>query len=162
MKRQSLLTLLCLAATGLGAQNQPTLAEVAAATRAAQSSEAVRVSIVDPSDDPIGRNDELAQLQQAVASHPEDVGERLRLGQMLSWRGATRREALQVFDQGLQRDPENVELLLASAEVLSWSHSTRQEALVRYDRVLKSNPDEPRALNGRANCWRGKGKLRKR
>lgn len=157
MKKHFLLTFFCLAATGLWAQNQPSLAEVAAATRAGQSDEAIRVSIVDSNDNQGVRGTELAQLQQAVASHPEDVGERLRLGQMLSWQGATRPQALQVFDQGLQRDPDNVELLVASAEVLAWSHSTRPDALVRYDRVLKINPDEPRALNGKAQllAWQG-------
>jgi tetratricopeptide (TPR) repeat protein len=157
MKRHFLLAFLCLAATGLWAQNQPSITEVAAAMRAAHSDEAVRVSIVDTGDDTNARGDELAQLQLAVASHPEDVGERVRLGQMLSWKGATRPQALEVFDQGLQRDPDNVELLLASAEVLSWSHTTRPEALARYSRVLKTNPDEPRAMNGKAQllAWQG-------
>src|SRR5262249_8444082 len=157
MKRHFLLTFLCLAATGLWAQNQPSITEVAAAMRAAHSDDAVRVSIVDTGDDANARGDELAQLQLAVASHPEDVGERVRLGQMLSWKGATRPQALEVFDQGLQRDPDNVELLLASAEVLSWSQTTRPEALARYSRVRKTNPDEPRALNGRAQllAWQG-------
>src|SRR5262249_1982994 len=149
MKRYFLLTFLCQAATGLWAQNQPSITEVAAAMRAAHSDEAVRVAI-DTGEDANARRDELAQLQQAVASHPEDVGERLRLGQMLSWKGATRPQALEVFDQGLQREPDNIELLAASAEVLSWTSATRPEAMARYDKILKLNPDEPRALNGRA------------
>src|SRR5262249_12492490 len=158
MKRQFLLPFLCLAAAGLWAQNQPALTEVGAATPPANSDEAVRVAIADTGDAANVRSDELAQLQQAVASHPEDVAERVRLGQMLSWKGATRPQALQVFDQGLQRDPDNVELLLASAEVLSWSSSTRPEAMARYERVLKQNPNEPRALNGKAQllAWQGR------
>ena len=90
----------------------------------------------------LGRLDDAAQwLRRTVQLLPDDHESRFELARILSWRDATRPEALLHFGKLIEAQPENLEWRMTFAEVLSWQPALHEKAAQEYEEVLACDPE---------------------
>ena len=99
----------------------------------------------------------VAAYRRVLEVAPDNLDAMARLGEILSWRPATRPEAARLFERGLRIDAARLDLLVLYANMLSWSRSTRTPGLALYDRALALDASNASALAGKANllAWSG-------